>query len=60
MMSDEEVHIFCPDCRGRFTVGLDEIIEGDLVECTLCAAEIQVLEENPIKLRLYNEENDFA
>ena len=54
-----EITIFCPDCRGKFEIEPDDIVEGDIVECSLCGAEIEVLQEDPIKLRLYSEDNEF-
>lgn len=56
---NDEVSIYCPDCRGLFHILVEDIIEGDLLECGLCAAEIEVLSEDPIQLRLYSEENEF-
>lgn len=50
------VTIFCPDCRGRFNVQRSDIIEEDILECSLCGAEIEVLQERPIKLRLVLDE----
>lgn len=56
---EETVTIYCPDCRGRFEVPADAVCEGELVDCDLCGAEIEVMQEDPIKVRLYCEEYDF-
>lgn len=48
--------IFCPDCRGRFYVKKSEIIEEDILECPLCGAEIEVLQEKPIRIRIVQDE----
>lgn len=52
----QKVCIFCPDCRGRFFLEKSDIIEEDVLECTLCGAEIEILQENPIKIRLVQDE----
>lgn len=49
---------FCPDCRGKVEVEPSDVIEGDLLECDLCGAEILVVSESPMKFKLV-EEDDF-
>ena len=53
------VQLYCPDCRGRFDVELSDILEGEVLECSLCAAEILVKQTNPIRIKLYEEQDDF-
>lgn len=55
---NEEIYIFCPDCRGKFEVERSDIVEGEILECSLCGAEIEVTQEDPIKIRLLTEEED--
>ncbi len=56
---EETITIFCPDCRGRFDAPGDCISEGEIIDCDLCGAEIEVVSENPIKVRKYTEDYDF-
>ena len=57
---EKQIIIYCPDCRGKFDVKKSDIVEDDLLECPLCGAELVVLQENPIKLKLVDpEEDDF-
>ena len=51
------VIIYCPDCRGKFSVPKSDIIEDDIIECSLCGASIHVLQENPIKLQLLDQDD---
>ncbi len=53
---NEEIYIFCPDCRGKFEVELADIIEGEVLECPLCGAEIEIVQESPIKIQLLRED----
>ena len=55
-MSTTEIYIHCPDCRGRFEVEPSDIIEGEVLECVLCGAEVEVIQEDPIKIQLLQEE----
>jgi len=59
MAKDPIVVIYCPDCRGKFSVYESDIIEEDILECELCGAEIEVVSADPIKLKLYSEEDEF-
>ncbi len=58
-MSIQEIYIHCPDCRGRFEVEPSDIIEGEILECVLCGAEIEVIQEDPIKIRLLTEDEEY-
>jgi uncharacterized protein YbaR (Trm112 family) len=51
-----QICIFCPDCRGRFFLDKSDIVEEDILECNLCSAEIEILQENPVKIRLVQDE----
>lgn len=53
------VSMYCPDCRGRFEVERNDIAEDEVIECALCGAEILIVQEDPIKVKLYTEEDDF-
>ncbi|HEY5714658.1 MAG TPA: hypothetical protein VIT68_04890 [Candidatus Gracilibacteria bacterium] len=55
----DDITIYCPDCRGRFTVAHEEIQEGEIFECLLCGAEVEILQEDPLKVRLFCEDFDF-
>ena len=55
---EKQIVIFCPDCRGKFDVAKHDIIEDDMLECPLCGAEMVVLQEDPIKLKLVDPEKD--
>lgn len=57
---DEEVVIYCPDCRGKCCFGKDDwsdIAEEDVIDCDICGMEMRVIQKDPIKIKLY--EGDF-
>ena len=60
LTESDEVVIFCADCRGKFSVNGGDIVEEEVIECTLCAAEMVVLSEDPVKIRLYSEDEMFS
>ena len=51
--------IYCPDCRGKFEVEESDLAEEEILECSLCGAEIMVVETNPIKLKLIEPGEEF-
>ena len=56
---DEAIIIYCPDCRGKFTIQRSDIIEDDIIECSLCGAELIVQTEEPIKLKLMSRDDYY-
>ena len=50
----ELIHIYCPDCRGKFDIDRSDVIEDEVIECDLCGAEVVIVNEDPIKIRLYD------
>jgi hypothetical protein len=58
-MREEEITLYCPDCRGRFDIPADEFVEEEIVECRLCAAEIYIISTKPVKTRVFQGDDDF-
>ncbi len=58
-MDGENLVIYCPDCRGKFEINSQDLIEDEICECSLCAAEIKVVSTDPIKLKLFTVDDDF-
>ena len=54
-----QICIFCPDCHGKFFIVEEDVVEGESVECDLCSAQIEIVQESPIKIRLYDEDEYF-
>ncbi len=48
--------VFCPDCRGRFETELEDSVEENIIECSLCMAEIEILQLSPLKVQLFQED----
>ncbi len=59
MEGEPIIVIYCPDCLGKFEVNKSDILEGEILECELCGAEIEVMSDNPIQLRLFSDDNQF-
>ena len=55
-MNTQLVIIYCPDCYGKFEVNIDGIEEDDVLECDLCMAEMEIMQTDPFRVRLFVEE----
>lgn len=54
---NEEIVIYCPDCRGKISFNRDDIIEDDVIECDICGAEMLIEQEDPLQIRLVDDED---
>ena len=41
----------CPECDAQITLGAD-VVEGEIIVCPDCAAELEVTSINPVDLAL--------
>ncbi len=48
--------IKCPDCGEEEIPVAEEIEVGDIWECENCAAEVEVINDDPLEVRLLIEE----
>jgi hypothetical protein len=55
----EDVTVNCLDCLGEFKVAQDEFVEEEIIECTLCAAELVVVSEETGQVKMFCEDDDF-
>jgi DNA-directed RNA polymerase subunit RPC12/RpoP len=54
---NEELLIYCPDCRGKISFNYDEMYEDDVIDCDICGAEMVVEQKEPLKIRLVVDED---
>ena len=47
----------CPECDASIDLGYD-VVEGEIVECEDCGADLEVVSANPIELNLAPEEEE--
>ena len=52
-----DVNLYCPDCRGKFTVNQNDLVVDEVLECDLCGASVEIIDDQPLKIRVYNEDN---
>jgi alpha-aminoadipate carrier protein LysW len=50
--------VLCPECDTDLDIEEDELDEGDVVSCTECGSDFEVITANPLELKKVNEEED--
>ena len=48
--------VSCPECDGSLT--LDDPLQGEIVPCAFCGAELEVVSLDPLRLDLAPEEEE--
>ncbi len=46
----------CPDCSSPFRVDLKGLEVGDILECTHCGTEVELLSKTPYRIEIIEEE----
>ncbi len=48
----------CPKCAVEIDVDEDEVEEGEILNCTECEAELEVVQTHPVHLNVISEDDD--
>ena len=57
--------VVCPECDNPLDIDVDDVEEGEIVECAECGTEIEVVSSDPLELAAvdaegYDDEQDAA
>jgi alpha-aminoadipate carrier protein LysW len=50
--------VLCPECETDLDIEEDDIEEGDVVSCSECGSDFEVVTTNPLELNKVSEEED--
>ena len=50
--------VLCPECESDLDIAEDEVDEGDIVSCTECGTDFEVVATNPLELDRVAEEEE--
>jgi alpha-aminoadipate carrier protein LysW len=50
--------VLCPECESDLDVDEDEIEEGDVITCTECGTDFEVVAADPLELAPISEEDE--
>ncbi|MGH9783999.1 MAG: hypothetical protein ACRD88_07415 [Terriglobia bacterium] len=46
----------CPECEAFLDLEADEVTEGEIIACPECGVDLEVVNINPVEIRLLEEE----
>jgi|SRR5438270_13117980 alpha-aminoadipate carrier protein LysW len=55
-MAREVFMIYCPECENDLDIEEDEVDEGEIVSCSECGTDFEIVTVNPIELKPVEEE----
>jgi alpha-aminoadipate/glutamate carrier protein LysW len=50
--------VLCPECETDLDLEEDEVEEGDVVSCSECGSDFEVVTVNPLELNKVSDEDD--
>jgi alpha-aminoadipate/glutamate carrier protein LysW len=50
--------VLCPECDSDLDLDEDELEEGDVVSCSECGTDFEVITADPLELRPVSDEDD--
>ena len=50
--------VLCPECDTDLDIEVDDIEEGDVVSCSECGSDFEVVTTNPLELNKVADEED--
>lgn len=50
--------VLCPECDSDLDLDEDELEEGDVVSCSECGTDFEVITADPLELRPVSDEED--
>jgi len=50
--------VLCPECDTDLDIEEDEVEEGDVVSCSECGSDFEVVTTNPLELNKVDEEEE--
>ena len=50
--------VLCPECETDLDIDEDEVEEGDVVSCSECGSDFEVITTNPLELKKVSDDED--
>ena len=48
--------VVCPECDNPLDIDVDDVEEGDVVQCSECGTDLEVVSSDPLELAAVDEE----
>ena len=50
--------VLCPECESNLDIEVEDIDEGEIVSCTECGKDFEVITVNPLEMRPLSSEDE--
>jgi alpha-aminoadipate carrier protein LysW len=54
----ETIMVICPECENELDIEEDEVDEGEIVSCTECGSDFEVVAVEPLELTRVEDEDE--
>jgi alpha-aminoadipate carrier protein LysW len=54
----ETIMVICPECENELDIEEDEVDEGEIVSCTECGSDFEVVAIEPLELTRVEDDDD--
>jgi alpha-aminoadipate carrier protein LysW len=58
MRAREAIMVICPECENELDIEEDEVDEGEIVSCTECGSDFEVVAVEPLELTRVEDEDE--
>jgi alpha-aminoadipate carrier protein LysW len=58
MRARETIMVICPECENELDIEEDEVDEGEIVSCTECGSDFEVVAVEPLELTRVEDEDE--
>jgi alpha-aminoadipate carrier protein LysW len=62
LIGAEAIMVLCPECENNLNIDEEEVDEGEVVSCTECGTDFEIVTTNPLELKTvgegYEEDDD--
>jgi alpha-aminoadipate/glutamate carrier protein LysW len=58
MRAREAIMVICPECENELDIEEDEVNEGEIVSCTECGSDFEVVAVEPLELTRVEDEDE--
>ena len=48
----------CPECEAAVDIEVDDVVEGQLISCPECGADLEVVNTNPLEFDLAEDDDE--
>jgi alpha-aminoadipate/glutamate carrier protein LysW len=58
MVATEAIMVICPECENELDIEEDEVDEGEIVSCTECGSDFEVVAIEPLELTRVEDDDE--